>query len=612
MRHRIIFAVICLLAILMNALPACASFTHVVLDSSFFGGNVKYSDNASVTKNMDGSFTVNIINTTMNHWEVQVSAPPQNANKGILLPPGNYHLRAKVRLNSSLAGVVDREVVTFGDYSSLKWGSPPLNLNPGEEKTVELLFMVPESYRDRELQFSFHFGKFPSNSNLTISDISLYGEQHMEVFRAQAPPESKLQSQVVHEGDPPNSSFTKLTLWAVGATLSQTSPSNSAVATISVEDWRFVASDRTTGAVTEIISSKYEQADSGRIMGLQGTRVPWDTPSHVAIPLPDTTLIGDVLNIDLSNHRNEYYHWWNPIRLQIAPNTDYYIQSRFRLKGDAAIQFGSDWWVGDENFNCDYDYANPTKKCTEGSDPHTAEAWHSDWFSGEGLFELTVPYSLPPSCGFATGTTILAGERGTLCNPGELRYLVGEGPWYWVCVNGRNRINDYNVLTIRDCSATLPSFSVVFVSNGGSTVETQSVVYKGTATEPLPPNRSHYGFLGWYTDSALTSPFTFTTPITHDVTLYAKWEAYYLVKVNDNVYYHLQEAYNDLATINGSTIKSRAHEFYENLQLNKPARIIMEGGYNSDFLRSPSLFTFIRGNVSVRGGTMVADRLIIR
>ncbi|MDQ6422012.1 S-layer homology domain-containing protein [Paenibacillus sp. LHD-117] len=64
-------------------------------------------------------------------------------------------------------------------------------------------------------------------------------------------------------------------------------------------------------------------------------------------------------------------------------------------------------------------------------------------------------------------------------------------------------------------------------SNGGSAVGNQVVIYKGNATKPADPARSGYTFGGWYTDSGFAAPFDFTTPITSDLTLYAKWTAIY-------------------------------------------------------------------------------------
>ena len=67
------------------------------------------------------------------------------------------------------------------------------------------------------------------------------------------------------------------------------------------------------------------------------------------------------------------------------------------------------------------------------------------------------------------------------------------------------------------------SREVSFDPNGGSLVASQTVNKNDYATEPTPPTRSGYTFDGWFTDSLLTTRFAFTTPITENITLYAKW-----------------------------------------------------------------------------------------
>lgn len=69
-----------------------------------------------------------------------------------------------------------------------------------------------------------------------------------------------------------------------------------------------------------------------------------------------------------------------------------------------------------------------------------------------------------------------------------------------------------------------PKFTVTFDSNGGSTVTPQSIERGHTATKPKNPTKTDYIFKGWYKDSDLTEVFDFETPITEEITLYAKWK----------------------------------------------------------------------------------------
>jgi len=65
-------------------------------------------------------------------------------------------------------------------------------------------------------------------------------------------------------------------------------------------------------------------------------------------------------------------------------------------------------------------------------------------------------------------------------------------------------------------------YTVTFNTNGGSPMTSQNVAYNTTAT-PTTPIKVGSIFVGWYSDSGLTTAFVFTTPITGTTTLYAKW-----------------------------------------------------------------------------------------
>ena len=72
------------------------------------------------------------------------------------------------------------------------------------------------------------------------------------------------------------------------------------------------------------------------------------------------------------------------------------------------------------------------------------------------------------------------------------------------------------------------SYTVTFNSNGGSTVDPQTVKYNDKAKEPLAPTKSGYTFAGWYTDNEkFTTKYDFASPVTKDIPLYAKWTRNY-------------------------------------------------------------------------------------
>lgn len=67
-------------------------------------------------------------------------------------------------------------------------------------------------------------------------------------------------------------------------------------------------------------------------------------------------------------------------------------------------------------------------------------------------------------------------------------------------------------------------YTVNFNTNGGSSINSKKVTAGEKVSRPSDPTKSNYKFIGWYEDANLTKVFNFNTPITKDITLYAKWE----------------------------------------------------------------------------------------
>ena len=71
---------------------------------------------------------------------------------------------------------------------------------------------------------------------------------------------------------------------------------------------------------------------------------------------------------------------------------------------------------------------------------------------------------------------------------------------------------------------TANDYEVSFVTEHGKAPTSQNVPYNGTATDPGKLTEEGYTFIGWYTDHTCTTEFDFSTPITGDTKVYAKWE----------------------------------------------------------------------------------------
>jgi len=100
--------------------------------------------------------------------------------------------------------------------------------------------------------------------------------------------------------------------------------------------------------------------------------------------------------------------------------------------------------------------------------------------------------------------------------------------WYTEA-NGGTKVEDFTITSATGSRTvyaqyTINSYTVTFDSNGGSSVDSQTAIYKTTTTVPSDPTRLGYGFGGWYKDKNCTNKWNFNTDtITTNTTLYAKW-----------------------------------------------------------------------------------------
>ena len=71
---------------------------------------------------------------------------------------------------------------------------------------------------------------------------------------------------------------------------------------------------------------------------------------------------------------------------------------------------------------------------------------------------------------------------------------------------------------------TAKNYEVSFITEHGKTPTSQNVKYNKTADDPGKLTEEGYTFIGWYADEAHKTKFDFSTPITGDTKVYAKWE----------------------------------------------------------------------------------------
>ena len=101
------------------------------------------------------------------------------------------------------------------------------------------------------------------------------------------------------------------------------------------------------------------------------------------------------------------------------------------------------------------------------------------------------------------------------------------------------------------------SYTVTFdVQGHGTAPKAQTVDYGKKSATPKAPTESGYAFGGWYQDPACKQEFKFSTKITGDITLYAKWDEAYTLKFHTN-------GGNTIKSINaakGSTVELKKYK----------------------------------------------------
>lgn len=95
------------------------------------------------------------------------------------------------------------------------------------------------------------------------------------------------------------------------------------------------------------------------------------------------------------------------------------------------------------------------------------------------------------------------------------------------------------------------SYTVEFVTNGGSDIAKHSYKYMSPVTKPTDPTKLGYDFLGWHSDSDFQAAWNFSSDkVSSDLTLYAKWEL-----INYQINYNLDGG-NTTTNPSGYNVKS--------------------------------------------------------
>ena len=121
-------------------------------------------------------------------------------------------------------------------------------------------------------------------------------------------------------------------------------------------------------------------------------------------------------------------------------------------------------------------------------------------------------------------------EYGKTIKTDELTIPPVEGFTFdgWYADKAHETKFDFNTQITSDTKVyakwTAKDYEVSFITEHGDAPDSQNVKYNETADDPGKLKADGYTFIGWYADHTCTTEFNFSTPITGDTKVYAKWE----------------------------------------------------------------------------------------
>ena len=168
-----------------------------------------------------------------------------------------------------------------------------------------------------------------------------------------------------------------------------------------------------------------------------------------------------------------------------------------------------DGWYAEDNTK--FDFTQPIKHNT---------TVYAKWTANDYEVSFVTEHGDPPTSQNVT-------YNGTADDPGK---LTEEGYTFigWYTDETYTKEFDFTKPITSNTTVyakwTANDYEVSFVTEHGKAPTSQNVPYNGTATDPGKLTEEGYTFVGWYADAAYTTEFNFSTPITGDTKVYAKWE----------------------------------------------------------------------------------------
>ena len=246
-----------------------------------------------------------------------------------------------------------------------------------------------------------------------------------------------------------------------------------------------------------------------------------DCPSLMTVTYPGSKTQWDAITKGSNNDVLENHLVCNTLEATFDPDNGENISTQTIDRGEKFTEPTSTpkkegytfigWYNGDEKFNFDADTTNA---------PNVLNLV-AKWDINQYTVQFVSDY------GSFEDQTI---EHGGTINTNELTIPKVDGYTFdgWYTDEKHTTEFDFNTQITHDTKVyakwTANDYEVSFITEHGNTPTSQNVPYNGTATDPGKLMADGYTFDGWYTDDTYTTKFDFSTPITGDTKVYAKWE----------------------------------------------------------------------------------------
>lgn len=182
-----------------------------------------------------------------------------------------------------------------------------------------------------------------------------------------------------------------------------------------------------------------------------------------------------------------------------------------RLTAPTVEGYTFDGWYTNDTHTTEFDFTKPITGDT---------TIYAKWTANDYYVSFVTEHGDPP-------TSQNVKYNGTANDPGT---LTEEGYTFdgWYADEAHKTKFDFSTPITSNTTVyakwTAKDYEVSFVTEHGKTPTSQNVKYNGTADDPGKLTEEGYTFIGWYTDHTCTTEFKFSTPITGDTKVYAKWE----------------------------------------------------------------------------------------